>query len=88
MDFSFLFGTSGYPHKVAKLWGLYHLSNRILGSLQGGNMNGSEAPLASMERKISEPQVLCFARVLRKSRLSEPSARLRSLYKNASSLIL
>ena len=28
--------------------------------------------------------LLCFAKVLRKSRLSEPPARMRSIYKNAS----
>ena len=33
MDFSFLFGISGYLHKVAKLWGLYRLGNKILGGL-------------------------------------------------------
>jgi hypothetical protein len=33
MDFSFLFGTSGYPRKVAELWKLYRLSNKISGGL-------------------------------------------------------
>ena len=34
--------------------------------------------------EISGTRLLCFAKVLRKSKLSEPPARMRSLYKNAS----
>jgi hypothetical protein len=32
-DFHFLFGTSGYPIRSPKLWGLCRLSNEVSGGL-------------------------------------------------------
>ena len=37
MDFPFLFGTSRYPIRSPMLWGLYRLSNEILGGVHPEN---------------------------------------------------
>ena len=58
MDFPFLFETRRSPHKVAKLWGLYRLSIKILGGMCPQNLSNLTGTLwgktasPKKERKI------------------------------------